>query len=84
MRPVTNSTVIKEIIVVAFYCPPNSKKKSKLLDHILANVHILLTKYPNAGVIIGGDKNELNITSLISGIPRVKQTVSKCTQNENN
>ena len=80
MRPVTNSTVIKEIIVVAFYCPPNSKKKSKLLDHILANVHILLTKYPNAGVI----KNELNITSLISGIPRVKQTVSKCTQNENN
>jgi hypothetical protein len=79
MRPKISSTVIKEIIVVAFYCPPNSRKKSKLLDHILTNVHVLLTKYPNAGVIIGGDKNELNITSLISGIPRVKQTVSKCT-----
>ena len=50
-----------------------------MLDHILTNIHILLTKYPNAGVIIGGDKNDLNITSLIAGIPRVRQIVSKCT-----
>ena len=79
MRPKNITSLVKEFIVVAFYCPPNSRKKSKLLDHILTNIHVLITKYPNAGVIIGGDKNELNISSLISGIPRAKQLVTKCT-----
>ena len=68
---------ISEIICASFYCPPRSRKKSKLLDHILTTMHILLTKYPNAGVIIGADKNELNISSLIDGLPRVRQIVTK-------
>ena len=38
---------IKEIIVASFYSPPRSKKKSKLLDHILATLHSLFIKYPN-------------------------------------
>ena len=40
---------------------------------------MLLSRYPNAGLIIGADKNDLNITSLISGIPRVRQIVSLAT-----
>ena len=40
---------------------------------------MLLTKYPSAGLIIGGDKNDLNISSLISGIPGVRQIVTKAT-----
>ena len=78
MRPkVAISSGLKEIIVVSFYCPPRSTKKSKLLDHILTTVHMLLSKYPSAGLIIGADKNDLNISSLISGIPGVCQIVSK-------
>ena len=50
-----------------------------MLDHLLSTIHILLTKYPNAGVIIGADKNDLNISSLLMGIPRVKQIVTKNT-----
>ena len=42
-------------------------------------MHVLLTKYPNAGIIIGADKNELNISSLIDGLPRVRQIVTKNT-----
>ena len=38
-----------------------------------------MTKYPKAGVIMGADKNELNITSLIDGLPRVRQIVTKNT-----
>ena len=70
---------IKEIIVAAFYSPPKSKKKSKLLDHILSTLHVLLTRYPKAGVIIGGDRNDLDITSLLLGIPRVQQIVTEYT-----
>ena len=78
MRPKTDICLgLREIIAVSFYCPPRSTKKSKLLDHILTTVHMLLSKYPNAGLIIGADKNDLNITSLISGIPRIKQIVTE-------
>ena len=75
-----NST-IREIIVVSFYSPPKSRKKNKLLDHILTTIHILLTKYPHAGLIIGGDKNDLDIAPLIAGIPRVQQIVNSPTLN---
>ena len=76
---VSSKSVKKEIIVVSFYCPPRSTKKTKLLDHILTTVHMLLSKYPSAGIIIGGDKNDLNISALISGIPGVRQIVTKAT-----
>ena len=67
------------MIVVSFYSPPKSRKKSKLLDHIMTTLHILLTKYPKAGVIIGADRNDLNISSLLMGIPRVRQIVTENT-----
>ena len=80
LRPKTDKqTGIREIIVASFYSPPKSKKKAKLLDHLLSTIHILLTKFPNAGVIIGADKNDLNISSLLLGIPKVKQIVTKNT-----
>ena len=70
---------ISEIICVSFYCPPKSRKKSKLLDHILTTMHIFLTKYPNAGVVNGADKNDLNISSLMDGLPRIRQIVTQNT-----
>jgi hypothetical protein len=83
MRPKdTISSGLREIIAVSFYCPPRSTKKNKLLDHILTTVHKLLPKYPNAGLVIGAAKNDLNITSLISGIPRVRQIVSLATHKD--
>ena len=82
LRPkLSDNAMIKEIIVVSFYSPPKSNKKSKLIDHILTTTHILLTKYPAAGLIIGGDKNDLNIAPLIAGIPRVQQIVNSNTIN---
>ena len=84
LRPKTEDKIeIKEMIVASFYSPPKSKKKSKLLDHILTTLHILLTKYPKAGVIIGADRNDLNICSLLMGIPRVRQIVTEYTYQNN-
>ena len=80
LRPKTeNQKEITEIIVVSFYSPPKSRKKAKLLDHLITTFNILLTKYPRAGVVIGADKNDLNISSLLMGIPRVKQIVTQNT-----
>ena len=79
MRPKKTTASIKEFIVGSFYSPPHSKKNSKLLDHLLSTVHFLLSKYPNAGVILGGDKNDLNLSPLLSGIPKLKQLVTKPT-----
>ena len=82
LRPKSvNNAMIKEIIVVSFYSPPKSNKKSKLIDHIVTTTHILLTKYPAAGLIIGGDKNDLDIAPLIAGIPRAQQIVTSNTIN---
>ena len=49
------------------------------MDHLVSTTHYLLSKYPNAGVVIGGDKNNLNIAALLSGIPRLRQVVTKNT-----
>ena len=69
------------LIAVSFSSPPKSRKKNKLLDHILTTMHILLTIYPESGLIIRGDKNDLDIAPLISGIPRVQQIVNSPTLN---
>lgn len=80
LKPKTHTwTTIKHIIVCAFYSPPNSRKNTKLLDHIISTSHNLITKYAQAGVVIGGYKNKLNISPLISAIPRLRQIVTKFT-----
>ena len=82
LRPKSpGASQIREIIAVAFYCPPKSKKKTKLMDHLVTNCHALLTKYPNAGLVIGGDKNDWKIGPLIASIPKLKQIVTLPTCN---
>ena len=81
LRSKNTNAKFKDIIAVAFYSPPNSRKKTQLLDHIIATCHVLLTKYPNAVVVIGGDRNEMSITPLLDSIPKLRQIVSQNTCN---
>ena len=62
---------IKEIIVFAFYSPPRSRKKNKLIDHIVTTLHGLQTTFPRAGVMGGGDRNCLNIAPILAAVPRL-------------
>ena len=73
---------IKEYVVAAFYCPPRSKKKEKLITHIIVNTHKLLTKFPNCGFFIGGDKNCLNLAPILRGLPKFRQVVVGNTHGE--
>jgi hypothetical protein len=79
MRPKNGTANIREIIIAAFYSPPKSRKNPLLLDHLLSTTLFLLSKYPNAGVVIGGDKNDFYITPLLDGIPRLRNIVTKPT-----
>ena len=55
LRPKKTTCKMKEMIVAAFFSPPKSKKNPQLLDHFLNNSLYLLSKYPNAGLELGGD-----------------------------
>ena len=63
---------IKEVITFALYSPPRSRKKSKLIDHIVTTIHNLLSRYPRAGIMGGGDRNCLNISPILAAIPRMQ------------
>ena len=81
IRPknVTKNTQFKEIVLCAFYSPPRSRKNSKLLDHIISTLHLLLTKYPNCGWAVGGDKNQCPVGPLLGALPRSRQIVTRNT-----
>ena len=70
---------VKEIVICSFYCPPRSKKKTKLVEHISLNYFKLKSTYPNCAFICGGDKNDLNIKHLLDISPSFRQIVNKPT-----
>ena len=83
LKPTVITGKINKIIVCCFYSPPKSKKKSKLIDHMTLTLQSLKTTYPNAPVIISGDRNDLGIDRLLSIDPSLKQMVDKPTRGQN-
>ena len=81
IRPknINQETKYCEIIVGSLYSAPNSKKHRVLLDHLVSTTHALMARWPRAAVILGGDKNELPLASLLQALPRFGQLVTKHT-----
>ena len=77
----TNSSVVKKIVVASFYLKPHSKKKSVLLDHISQVYHALSAKYVSGLYwIISGDRNEFQLDNILSLCPDFKQLVDRPTR----
>ena len=74
---------ISTIIVCCFYSPPRSRKNRVLIDHLTVTLQTLLNTHPNAGVIISGDRNSIEISSLLSIDPSLRQTVRQATRGLN-
>ena len=74
---------INKIIVCCFYCPPRSKKKTALIEHMTLTVQSLLSVYPKAGILISGDRNDLRIDRLLSVDKSLKQLVKNPTRGPN-
>ena len=79
LKPKQPTGPIKCIIVCSFYIPPNSRKKSALIEHISLNYFILKSQHPDAAFICGGDKNDLNVQLLLDINPSFRQLVTKPT-----
>lgn len=82
LRPKCNSSCYKTIIVCTFYSPPNRGKNSKMADHIVTTLHMLNTRYPDSGIIIGADKNDMDIRPLLNCGLKLKQIVDKPTRKD--
>ena len=80
LRPKMSSGKISSIIVCCFYSPPKSKKKKNLVDHITVTLQSLLISLNNPGIIISGDRNDLEISALLSADPSLRQIVQQPTR----
>ena len=79
VKPKTPSPKFKSIVVCAFYSPPNSRTKSKLIEHIGVNFFKQKALHPNSFFVCGGDKNDLNSKLLLDISPTLHQIVTKPT-----
>ena len=75
LRPKSVTGKISTIIVCCFYSPPRSRKNSALVDHLTVTLHSLLKIHSGAGVIISGDRNSIEIPTLLSIDPTLRQIV---------
>ena len=80
LRPKDITGKITTIIVCCFYSPPRSRKNNQLIDHITVNLQTLLNIHNNAGIIISGDRNDMDISALLSIDPSLRQTVLRGTR----
>ena len=72
LRPKFPSAKITTIIVCCFYSPPRSRKKGELVDHITETLQSLLNIHDRAGIIISGDRNDIDMSSLLSIDPLLR------------
>ena len=74
---------IRQIFLCSFYSPPKSGKNFNLINHISDEVQKLLGTDPQAGLIISGDINHLDLKSLVGIESSLKQTVTFPTRKDN-
>ena len=80
LRPKNPGAKFKKIIVCSFYSPPNKRRNSKMADHIVGTLHMLATQHPDSAIILGADKNEMDIRPLLNCGLRLRNCVDQATR----
>ena len=75
LKPKAENAYFKKIIVCSFYSPPKSRKNQKLTDHLVTTLQMLKTVHPDCPMILGADKNSMNIQPLLNCGLKLKQVV---------
>ena len=81
VKPKDATATFKKIIVCSFYSPPNSKKNGKLNDHIVTTLQTLSVKYPDSPIILGADKNNMDISPILNCGLKLRQVVDLPSRN---
>ena len=79
-KPKTYPQKFKNLILCSFYCPPIKRKNSKLSDHLTSTLHMLYTKYPDSGILLGGDCNKMDLSPILNCGLKLRQVVDKNTR----
>ena len=80
LKPKNPTCKYKRIITCSFYSPPNKMKNSKMADHLVSTLHMLYAKYPDSGLIMGADRNGMDIKPVLGCGLRLRQVVDKPTR----
>ena len=80
IRPKSPAAKFKKIIACCFYSPPSKRTNTNMADHIVTTLQMLSTKYPGSGLIIGADKNYMDIRPILTCGLRLRQIVDKPTR----
>ena len=75
LKPKSENAKYKKIILCSFYSPPRSRKNLKLTDHIVTTLQMLATQYPDCPIILGADKNDMDIRPILNCGLRLRQVV---------
>ena len=82
LKPKCGTAQFKKIIVCSFYSPPSKRKNSKMADHLVSTLHMLITKHPGSGIIMGADKNTMDIRPLLNCGLKLRQVVDRNTRQD--
>ena len=82
VKPKTPSVKYKSIIACSFYSPPNKMKNSKMADHIVSTLHMLYSKYPDSAIILGADKNKMDIKPILNCGLKLRNIVDRNTRQD--
>ena len=80
VKPKAQGAGYRKIITCSFYSPPKKKKNAKMADHIVTTLHMLLSKYPESAIILGGDRNQMDISPILNCGLKLHQVVDKSTR----
>ena len=82
LKPKIITGKISVIIVCCFYSPPRSRKNIALIEHITLTLQSLLNQHLSAGIIISGDRNNIDIATLLTIDPSLRQCVDQFTRGQ--
>ena len=80
LKPKTPSAKFKRIVICSFYSPPKKQRNSKMADHIVSTLQMLTTQFPECGIILGADRNYMDIKPILNCGLRLKQVVDLSTR----
>ena len=83
LKPKEAGGKFTSILLCSFYSPPDKGKNTKLVNHLAITLHNLLNIHKNAGILICGDRNHIEIPSLLSIDPVLRQLVLSPTHGQN-
>lgn len=68
LRPSFLPRTISGLYCAAIYSPPGDPYGDALIDHLQQTVDQITTDHPDAGIVIAGDMNRLDIAQLTTGV----------------